>query len=361
MATWAMVELPCIRSTVTSDGLSSFRAHRTTTMGHSIPVRPSFRVPGAAGFRQAREAMRRRSDMVFGTRSAASAEPDSEGAAPPDYARALDAAEARYRALVEQIPAIVYTADFGADGAWSYVSPQIEEILGYTPGEWMADPNLWYRHLYPEDREIAMDQEARAAESGQRLASEYRMVTRSGDVVWFRDDAVVVNDAAGQPITMQGVMYDISDRKRAEQELAFLAYHDKLTGLPNRQMFEELLTLAIARAKRNDLAVAVLFLDLDDFKLVNDNLGHAAGDELLQQVAERLRASARETDIVARQGGDEFLILLSDIERQRETSVHSPRENAELVAEVAAGRICEALAAPMSVAGADTYVTGSVG
>ena len=304
--------------------------------------------------------MRRRSDTAFQIRSAP-AEPDSAGVSPTDFAHALDVAEARYRALVEQIPAIVYTADFGADGAWSYVSPQIEEILGYTPAEWMADPELWYQHLYPDDREIAMDQEARAAETGERLASEYRMVTRSGDVVWFRDDAVVVSDAAGRPITMQGVMYDISDRKRAEQELAFLAYHDKLTGLPNRQMFEELLSLAIARAKRNDLAVAVLFVDLDDFKLVNDNLGHAAGDQLLQQVAERLRAAVRETDIVARQGGDEFLILLSDMERVRESPLHSERENPQLVAEAAAGRICDSLAAPMSVAGAETYVSGSIG
>jgi len=304
--------------------------------------------------------MRRRSDTAFQIRSAP-AEPDSAGVSPTDFAHALDVAEARYRALVEQIPAIVYTADFGADGAWSYVSPQIEEILGYTPAEWMADPELWYQHLYPDDREIAMDQEARAAETGERLASEYRMVTRSGDVVWFRDDAVVVSDAAGRSITMQGVMYDISDRKRAEQELAFLAYHDKLTGLPNRQMFEELLSLAIARAKRNDLAVAVLFVDLDDFKLVNDNLGHAAGDQLLQQVAERLRAAVRETDIVARQGGDEFLILLSDMERVRESPLHSERENPQLVAEAAAGRICDSLAAPMSVAGAETYVSGSIG
>jgi diguanylate cyclase (GGDEF)-like protein/PAS domain S-box-containing protein len=285
----------------------------------------------------------------------------ADDARPSDVARALDAAEARYRALVEQIPAIVYTADFGADGAWSYVSPQIEQILGYTPAEWVADPNLWYRHLYPEDREAAMDQEARAAETGERLCSEYRMVTRSGDVVWFRDEAVVVSDGEGHPFTLQGVMYDISERKRAEQELAFLAYHDKLTGLPNRQMFEELLTLAIARAKRNDTAVAVLFVDLDNFKLVNDNLGHAAGDELLQQVADRLRTAARETDIVARQGGDEFLILLSDIERQRETPLESERENAQVVAEAAAGRICDMLAAPITVAGAETYISGSIG
>src|SRR5690348_16547853 len=117
--------------------------------------------------------MRRRSDTAFWIRSA-SAEPDSAADSPTDYAHALDVAEARYRALVEQIPAIVYTADFGADGAWSYVSPQIEQILGYTPAEWMADPGLWYEHLYPDDREIAMDQEARAAETGERLASEYR-------------------------------------------------------------------------------------------------------------------------------------------------------------------------------------------
>src|SRR5437870_7195006 len=111
-------------------------------------------------------------------------------------------------------------------------------------------------------------------------------------------------------------MLDITLRKYAEEQLAFLAYHDKLTGLPNRHMFEELLDLSLARAKRHEQGVAVLCMDLDDFKLVNDSLGHAAGDQLLQQVAERLREATRDTDLVARQGGDEFLLLLRSEERR---------------------------------------------
>ena len=111
------------------------------------------------------------------------------------------------------------------------------------------------------------------------------------------------------------MIFDITERKRAEEQVAFLAYHDKLTGLPNRALFEEMLETAIARARRHDLGVGVLFLDLDNFKLVNDSLGHHAGDELLRQLAERLRGCTRETDLVARQGGDEFLLLLADLER----------------------------------------------
>src|SRR5213078_589364 len=107
-----------------------------------------------------------------------------------------------------------------------------------------------------------------------------------------------------------------TDRKRAEEQVAFLAYHDKLTGLPNRLMFERVLDLALARARRSDLAVGVLFLDLDNFKLVNDSLGHAAGDELLREMASRLGGAVRATDIVARQGGDEFLVLLADLEKE---------------------------------------------
>src|SRR5439155_18727803 len=108
-------------------------------------------------------------------------------------------------------------------------------------------------------------------------------------------------------------MIDVTDRKQAEEQIRFLAYHDRLTGLPNRTMFEEALGLALARARRHRLGVAVLFLDLDNFKLVNDSLGHNAGDELLREVASRLRTVNREEDLVARQGGDEFLVLLADL------------------------------------------------
>ena len=147
------------------------------------------------------------------------------------------------------------------------------------------------------------------------LNHEYRMVHEDGSVRWVLEQAYPIDDEQGEPWLIQGVIFDITERKLAEEQVAFLAYHDKLTGLPNRALFEEMLEAAIARARRHDLGVGVLYLDLDNFKLVNDSLGHHAGDELLKQLAERLRGCTRETDLVARQGGDEFLLLLADLER----------------------------------------------
>jgi diguanylate cyclase (GGDEF)-like protein len=155
------------------------------------------------------------------------------------------------------------------------------------------------------------------------------------------------------------VIFDITERKKAEEQVAFLAYHDKLTGLPNRVLFEEMLELALARARRHGLAVGVVFLDLDNFKLVNDSLGHHAGDELLAQLADRLRGCTRETDLVARQGGDEFLLLLSDIDRASPTA---PGVDAELViAESVAARVHEAMQQPFDLSGTPFYATGSIG
>jgi diguanylate cyclase (GGDEF)-like protein/PAS domain S-box-containing protein len=273
----------------------------------------------------------------------------------------LRAAEARYRTLVEQIPAVVYTAEFGEEGVWTFVSPQIEGLLGYTPREWTSDPAFWYRSLHPEDRDRAMEAEAESRRTGQPLRCEYRMLAKSGEVVWFRDEAVMVLDDDGTPLFMQGVMYDVSDRKRAEEELAFLAYHDKLTGLPNRHMFNELLELSMVRARRYGLGVAALFLDVDDFKLVNDELGHTAGDELLQKVCARLREGSRDTDLVARQGGDEFLILVADIDERRASPLEGSGSGAARIAEAVARRLLAALQAPFEVAGTETYVSASIG
>ena len=123
-----------------------------------------------------------------------------------------------------------------------------------------------------------------------------------------------------------GLLFDVTELKEAEAAVAYMAYHDGLTGLANRQLFEETLELALKRAKRERSLVAVLYVDLDNFKLVNDSLGHQAGDLLLTGVAERLLASTRDTDLVARQGGDEFLLLLADLDplgRTRSSGVSS--------------------------------------
>jgi diguanylate cyclase (GGDEF)-like protein/PAS domain S-box-containing protein len=273
----------------------------------------------------------------------------------------LDEANARYRALVEQIPAIVYVDLADESMATTYVSPQIEALLGITPQEYLDDADLWTRHLHPDDRENALQTYQRSRDAGEPFTFEYRLVARDGREVWFRDSAVVIPGAEGRPALIQGVMLDITDRKAAEEQAAFLAYHDKTTGLPNKAMFEELLDLAIARGRRHDLAVAVLSMDLDDFKLVNDSLGHEAGDALLFELADRLREATRETDLVARQGGDEFLLLLSDLDRGTQAGPTGSGDQSLLIAESVAARVQDVFDAPFVVNGTELYLTASLG
>jgi PAS domain S-box-containing protein len=131
----------------------------------------------------------------------------------------LRAAEKKYRALVEGIPAIVYLAEFGTNGPWRYVSPRIEQVLGFTPQEWMADPDIWYERIHPEDRDVAAVTEAHTRTTGEPLGVEYRMIARDGRMVWVRDEAEVVRDDDGRPLFLQGFMYDVTEQKQAQEEL----------------------------------------------------------------------------------------------------------------------------------------------
>jgi diguanylate cyclase (GGDEF)-like protein/PAS domain S-box-containing protein len=271
----------------------------------------------------------------------------------------LDETQQRYGALVEQIPAIVYVDVVDDEMSTSYVSPQIHDLLGITPDEYVADPDLWTKHLHPEDRDAAVATYLEGRGSGEPFTFEYRLVARDGRIVWFSDSAIVIRDEEGAPRFVHGVMLDITDRKAAEEQVAYLAYHDKLTGLPNRAMFDELSELAIARARRTDLGVAVLHLDLDDFKLVNDSLGHEAGNALILELIERLKEATRDTDLIARPGGDEFLLLLADVDR---APLMPGGANGEMVvAESITARIHEALQVPFEIAGNEVYASASIG
>ncbi|MFL5736933.1 MAG: ATP-binding protein [Actinomycetota bacterium] len=134
----------------------------------------------------------------------------------------LQEAEAKYRSLVDQIPAIVYLAEFGPDGDWVYVSAEIEPMLGYTPAEWMEHPHPFASHLHPDDKARVIEAEERSRAEGHVYHAEYRMYRRNGDVLWIRDDAFPVRDAEGRPLFIQGIMYDITEQKDAEDELSKL-------------------------------------------------------------------------------------------------------------------------------------------
>jgi diguanylate cyclase (GGDEF)-like protein/PAS domain S-box-containing protein len=266
--------------------------------------------------------------------------------------------DADFRSILEQIAAITYSWSWD-EGRYFvvYSSPQIESILGYTPEEWSRDPEAWYRWIHPEDRASVIAQNRVSEQSGESHSMQYRMLRKDGRIIWVEDSWVVVDLPHTGRRAFQGVVFDITERKMAEQEIAFLAHHDKLTGLPNRASFEEMLEMAISRARRHDLGVGVLFLDLDNFKLVNDSLGHHAGDELLKQLADRMRRCTRETDHVARQGGDEFLMLLADLERHSSSETDTSRRIPVSVAE----RIHATLREPFELAGTMFYASGSVG
>ncbi len=266
-------------------------------------------------------------------------------------------AEERFRVLVERAPAVVYVDSLNDVASAIYMSPQIEALVGYTVEEWRSDPDLWLKLLHPDDVERALELNARHNETGEPFRMEYRLIARDGRVVWVRDEAVMIRAADGTFLHSQGLMQDVTEAKAAEERIEFLAYHDGLTGLPNQTMFTTLVDLALARAHRSDLAVAVLSLDVDGFKLANATLGTESGDRLLQQVAERLAATIRETDTLARGGADDFLILLADLERGEVGELQASL----LFAESVAGRIREALAEPFDIEGTEVFVSASVG
>jgi diguanylate cyclase (GGDEF)-like protein len=193
-------------------------------------------------------------------------------------------------------------------------------------------------------------------DTGDPFSLDYRIYRKDGHVVWIHDEARVVRDERGAPTLSLGVMIDVTGLKRADEKVAFQIYHDELTNLPSRAMFEELLDLSIGRAGRHGACVAVLCVDIDDFRLVNDSLGRLAGDEVLRSVAERLREAARETDLVARRSGDTFLLLLADLEREG-----GDVEVAVARAESAAQRVLDSLARPLRAGGTELYVSASIG
>ena len=380
----------------------------------------------------------------------------------------LREAEERYRTLVEQIPAVTYI-DKATDGPDEpvYTSPQIGDLLGYTPEEWL-EGRLWPKRIHPEDKERILAADERFEAGGESFREEYRLLAKDGSVVWVREEAVLVNDDANEPLYWQGVIVDITEqkeaeealreseerlhvladaafegvlvadegtilevnraltdmfgyeasevvgrstvefvtpeyrdlvrqkiasgneelyevtgvtkdgalldlevrgracsyrgrrvrviavrditeRKKAEKRLEHQAFHDTLTDLPNRQLLLDRLGHALRRTnRRRGRGVAVLLMDLDNFKSVNDSLGHGTGDLLLMAVAERLKGCLRPEDTLARFGGDEFVVLLEDVEGS---------EEAVQVAE----RIIEEVRDPFVLERWELYVRGSIG
>ena len=267
----------------------------------------------------------------------------------------LRAAEARYRTLVEQLPLAIYVNDLDEAGTPLYRSPATEAITGRSPQEWTADPGLLAAIVHPDDRDRVLADLAAAVAADAPHSTEYRIVRGDGSIVWVLDESAVVRDAGGGRPCRQGYLLDMTAHRRAEEQLAHVAEHDPLTGLPNWAMFQQRVREAVDRAEAAGRGAAVLLVDLDDFKLVNDSFGHAAGDALVVEAARRLMETVEDASAVSRLGGDEFAILLADLDPGRGGG------GTGLAADAMAERVRAALRAPAEIAGTEIYCPASVG
>jgi diguanylate cyclase (GGDEF)-like protein/PAS domain S-box-containing protein len=254
--------------------------------------------------------------------------------------------EERFRALIQNSSDVV--AIVGADGVSRYVSPVVERVLGYKPEDGLGRSVFQPPVMHPDDADRVRDVFAGlTGRPGAEATVDFRL--RHADGRWVQVEATTKNLLADPSIGGIVVNYrDITERRTLEERLRYQAFHDPLTELPNRALFMNRLGHALDRAQRSEKATAVLFLDLDNFKLVNDSLGHEVGDSLLVSVAERLRACLRAEDTAARFGGDEFTVLLEGVADATEAAR-------------VADKITQALLEPFVLDSREVFVTTSIG
>lgn len=261
--------------------------------------------------------------------------------------KALRESEERLKLAVRATRSGVFDIDCVKGTYWW--SPEFIEMLGYDAVDALYANKLFDGLIHPDDKENAQQQIDRylAGDVGDYL-SLYRLRHRDGSWVWIEARGQALRDDAGRPLRFTGTMTDVSDRKRFEEQLMYVSTHDPLTGLPNRTLLQDRLQHALAHAGRKGTAVAIMLLDVDRFKLVNDSLGHQIGDKLLRALAQRLGACVRATDTVGRLGADEFLIVAEDL---------ADPQMASRIAET----ILFSLSRPFGIDGHQLFITASIG
>ncbi|HUN55452.1 MAG TPA: PAS domain S-box protein [Smithella sp.] len=257
----------------------------------------------------------------------------------------LHRSEEKYRSILENIQEGYFEVDL--TGNFTFVNDSMSRITGCYKEE-LAGKN--YRQFSDEENSKRVFQAFnKVFKTGEPTGGfDWLIIRKDGSKRYIEASASLQKDSSDKPIGFKGVIRDVTERKRIEQELSHMATHDALTGLPNRLMFSQLLGHAILSAKRNGTKVAIFFIDLDRFKIVNDTLGHEAGDQLLQEIARRFKQALRAVDVVARLGGDEFVIYIESFnEINQVTNV--------------AHNILSAAIKPMVLMGEECRVTASIG
>ena len=219
----------------------------------------------------------------------------------------LERSEEKYRVLADYSPNWEYWA--APDGTFIYVSPACADVSGYTPDDFLADHGLMDSIIHPDDQ-ATWRTHADDSQATGTISLELRITERGGEERWIEHICRPVFDRSGRFLGRRGSNRDITARRRAEQERDFFVYRDPLTGFPNRTLFGELLSHAVQQAEHARTQFALLFLDLDHFKTINESLGHSAGDRVLVEIGQRLRELLPDVDAIARIGGDEFNIIV---------------------------------------------------
>lgn len=244
------------------------------------------------------------------------------------------------------------------DGLWDwditknkcFYSDRWKEIIGFMPQDSFDSIDAWLERITPEHYKAVKGAFFRHLDGfSERFEVEYQIQTREGKYLWVLTHGIAERDETGKAIRVAGSQTDISGRKKQEEQLYKAAFHDKLTGLPNRALFTDRVKQTLKSFKRGPRPhAALMFLDLDRFKIINDSLGHEAGDQLLVSVARRLEVIMRSSDTICRLGGDEFTLLLSEIDNDAH-------------AKTIADRIIEEISKPYFIYGQQLYISGSIG
>ena len=222
-----------------------------------------------------------------------------------------------FQAIAEKVGDLVSVLD--TDGRRIYNNPSYRKLFGV---EELAVGSDCFSEIHPDDRDRIKAIFRKTVETGVGEQSKFRFVLKDGSIRYIESEGNVVHDSTGKVSKVIVISHDVTERKKIEEQLRHVSYHDVLTGLPNRILLSDRLKQAIAAAKRNNQEIlSLMFIDLDQFKQVNDTLGHTVGDLLLKEVAIRIQDCLRDSDTAARIGGDEFVVLLPSIKKKLDTMV----------------------------------------
>jgi len=271
---------------------------------------------------------------------------------PADSVRALEelrVSEERFRTLLSNIPGAMYRCGFDSNWDVEFISDNIESISGYPASDFIQScVRTFASIIHPEDRRAVEQTVEEAIARGKPYVVEYRIVGADAGIRWVYEKGQGVLGPEGTVLWLDGAIFDVTERKLLQEQLAKQAFYDSLTGLANRTLFHDRADHALARVTRSGNGIAMLMLDLDGFKVINDSLGHHAGDDVLVAVAKRILTSSRTSDTVARLGGDEFVVLLEE---------DATEENAIAAAE----RILRILREPFICQGHEVSIGASIG